>query len=76
LLTVGIPQLNRLRVIAVRLTKMLRVARIKRIFQRYEEQFAVGAMHKVIDAMRMVGYILILAYITQCVETRPQPGST
>ena len=51
----------------LRLTKMLRVARIKRIFQRYEEQFAAGSMHKVVDGMRMVGYLVILAYITHVV---------
>ena len=51
----------------LRLTKMLRVARIKRIFQRYEEQFAAGSMHKVMDGMRMIGYLIILAYITHVV---------
>ena len=51
----------------VRLTKMLRVARIKRIFQRYEEQFAAGAMHRVLDGLRMIGYMIILAYITHVV---------
>ena len=48
----------------LRLTKMLRVARMKRIFQRYEEQFAAGAMHRVLDALRMIMYVMILAYIT------------
>lgn len=51
----------------LRLTKMLRVARIKRIFQRYEEQFAAGAMHRIVDGFRMVGYMIILAYITHVV---------
>ena len=51
----------------LRLTKMLRVARIKRIFQRYEEQFAAGSLHKVMDAFRMLGYMLILGYITHVV---------
>lgn len=51
----------------LRLTKMLRVARIKRIFQRYEEQFAAGAMHKVLEGLRMIAYMIILAYITHVV---------